>query len=89
MKKVLKIWSTVFLFMIVFGCEPTIRNDQQTLNEIFTKKSFDIEIKTSGCFASGTDLLRLYKLKSGYLLVAVQTGKSSVVPADKIVALKT
>ena len=85
----LKMILVAFIALINFSCEPIIRNDQQTLNEIFNRQEFDIEIATTSCFSGGTELFRLFKKENGYLLVSMETGKNHVVPQVKIDSLKS
>ena len=65
-----------------------IKNDVDTLDKIFRKSEFNMEIESTGCFGGTKEDFRLERNSKGFLLTSVSTKKSHVVPQNKMDSLK-
>lgn len=78
----------IVLIPVLIACNPIINNNEQTLDQIFARSSFDIEIQSYGCFGGDTQLLHLTKEDNGYLVEVQSTGRSHLIAADKVDSLR-
>lgn len=74
--------------VLLYSCEPEIKNDAETLEKIFSMSDFEIEIRHSGCFGDSKEHFSVVKKEEGFLLTSESSGKSHLIPKAKIDSLK-
>ena len=72
----------------LLSCTPSPVNTPETLEKVFAKDEFEIEVHQVGCFFGGTESFTLELKPNGYLLQSDRTRKSHLVEASKIDSLK-
>lgn len=78
----------ILLITLNYSCEPRITNDPETLEKVFAMSSFDIEIKSYGCFHGSEEKFSVNKKNDGFLLKSKRTNKSHLVLKSKMDSLK-
>lgn len=75
---------------MMYSCQPQprINNDIETLEKVFSRSNFDIEIQHWGCFGGNSELFNVSKRENGYLLKSVRTRKGHLVSQNQIDSLK-
>jgi hypothetical protein len=78
----------IFLVALLSSCEPMIKNDVDTLDEIFSNSEFNMKIESSGCFGGTEEDFTLERKSEGFVLTSESTKKSHLVPKIEMDSLK-
>jgi hypothetical protein len=86
----MKNYIILLLILLINSCQikPRINNEIETLEKVFSRNKFDIEIQRWGCFGGNVELFNVSKDEKGYLLRSVRTKRSHVVFQNQIDSLK-
>ncbi|GEM_PF-2275542 len=84
----MKRWVLILPLILSYSYQPRISNDLETLDKVFAKPEFDIEIQHRGCFGGSEDHFNITLTDNGYLLKYKKTGKSHLVSKKNIDSLK-
>ena len=78
----------ILIIGLIFSCQPKIDNNPKTLEIIFAKSDFEIEIRNRGCFGGSEESFDVTLKNNGFLLKSKKTGKSRLVSKIKMDSLK-
>ena len=77
-----------FCLFFLLSCFPKPKNNQETLERIFTKDKFTLSINTWGCFGDRTDVFNITKEQRGYFLQSTETKKGLYLQTTTIDSFK-